>query len=57
MKNHKEEKRSIPCKICETSVYNVGHDTVAVTCHRCVMEQLKGFPIIDNDIQENNPVD
>jgi hypothetical protein len=54
MINQKGEKQTLLCKICETPVENVGNDTVAVTCHRCVMEQLRGFPIVDCDIQEDD---
>ena len=54
MINQKGEKQTLLCKICETPVENVGNDTVAVTCYWCVMEQLRGFPIVDCDIQEDD---
>ena len=49
MINQKGKKQTLLCKICETPVENVGTDTVAVTCYRCVMEQLRGFPITEDE--------
>ena len=43
MKNYNSSRKSLPCKICSEIVENVGNETTAVTCYRCVMDSLRSL--------------
>jgi len=46
--------KSLDCKICGEEVKNVGHDTVKVTCSKCVSKSMQtGVSIIDDEEEEN----
>ena len=52
----KIDKKSLPCKVCNETVENVGHEATAVTCSKCVNEQLRGLPILEEiDDLEQEP--
>ena len=40
MKKGKSTK-TLNCKICGEEVKNVGHDTVKVTCYKCVSKSMQ----------------
>jgi len=45
--------KSLDCKICGDEVSNVGHDTVKVTCSKCVSKSMQtGVSIIDDEEEE-----
>jgi hypothetical protein len=50
-------RKDLDCKICEETVKNVSSEATAVTCWKCVNDQLKGMPISisedDIDHKEN----
>ena len=46
-------RKDLDCKICGETVNNVGLEATAVTCWKCVNEQLKGMPIFISDSCEN----
>jgi len=46
--------KSLDCKICGEEVKNIGHDTVKVTCYKCVNKSMQtGVSIIDDEEEEN----
>jgi hypothetical protein len=43
MKKYNSSRKSLPCKICSEIVENVGNETTAVTCYKCVMESMRSI--------------
>lgn len=38
-------RKDLNCKICDETVNNVGIEATAVTCWKCVNDQLRGMPM------------
>jgi len=49
MKKYGKGRKQLPCKICNETVENVGSEATAVTCYKCVSDQLRGLPIIEDE--------
>ena len=49
MKKYGNGRKSLPCKICNETVENVGHEATAVTCYKCVSAQLRGLSNIEDE--------
>ena len=52
MKKYNSSRKSLPCKICSETVENVGSETVAVTCYKCVMESMRSIENSNIDKKE-----
>lgn len=49
MTKYGKGRKSLPCKVCDETVENVGYEATAVTCFKCVSDQLRGFPMIEDE--------
>jgi hypothetical protein len=50
------KSKSLDCKVCGEEVHNVGEDTVAVTCWKCVNKMMSGELNICKD-EDTDPID
>lgn len=51
MKKYSYKRKSLPCKVCNEIVENVGHEATSVTCYLCVSEQLRGLNSVEEETE------